>query len=91
MSKKIGAKKKTGLGKLVPPKRSAAPAVTSKSADAGDNEGGKHGERVTLSFRVTPTQYRKLVEMRLDERSTIHALLEKAVSYYFQHEHGTTF
>jgi hypothetical protein len=77
-------------------KQAAAPAPASASEATTSlperrQPHAKRGERVALALRVSQPQYRALVEMRLDERSSIQELLIKAVAYYFKGAHGTTF
>jgi hypothetical protein len=102
-TKKVAAKSKPGiLGNVLAPKPQAhVPAAdaptpapipaTSPTPERGQPQRAKHGDRVALAFRVSQAQYRALVEMRLDERSSIQELLEKAVKCYFKAAHGTTF
>jgi hypothetical protein len=80
------------LKQAVTPAPASASEATSPTPERRQPRAkAKHGDRVALAFRVSQAQYRVLVEMRLDERSSIQELLEKAVKYYFKAAHGTTF
>jgi hypothetical protein len=94
MSKNAVTKKTaTGLANLV--SKPAASAVETKNADTEQPPKKlsrvQEKDLVSLTLRVSREQYRKLVEARLDERSTIHALILKAVAERFERKHGISF
>jgi len=93
--------RKTGLGSFAPKRKEPIPVPEQPASAAAavglpiGPRGGKPAKRVdravSMSFRMSASQYRKLCEARLDENTTTQTLVLSALEMYFQTKHVTPF